>query len=176
MSGHEFTLVIDRSINDEEVDALFDAGCDDVVPVIGATSTLLHFVREGATLARALVAAVRDVEAAGLAVAGVASDDVVDLKEIAARTGRSHESVRLLSRGKRGPGGFPAPLTEPGERLALWSWATIRPWFAKHYPTTLADGERFEHDRIIAAADLLVRARALTRDDALAEGLADLVA
>lgn len=176
MSGQEFTLVIDRQISDEEVDALFDAGCDDAMPVIGSGRTLLHFVREGTSLALTLVSAVRDVEAAGLVVAGVDSDDTVSLTEIAARTGRTHESVRLLSQGKRGPAGFPAPLTRPDERLTLWSWTAVRPWFAAHYPASLGDGDRFEYDRLIAAADLLVRARALTRGDEQATGLSGLVA
>lgn len=51
------------------------------------------------------------------------------------------------------------------------------PWFARHFPGTNADQELLntEHDRIIAAADHLVRARALLAGDDLAAGLRALV-
>ncbi|MFB9726890.1 hypothetical protein [Haloechinothrix salitolerans] len=52
--------------------------------------------------------AVRQVEALGLAVVGLHTDDLVSLKEIAQRTGRSYEGVRLLATGRRGPGGSAA--------------------------------------------------------------------
>jgi len=85
------------------------------------------------------------VEAAGLIVGSVRSEDLVTLKEIAARTRRSYESVR--------------------------------PWFALHAPASPVDQDplTLEHDRLIAAADHLVRARALMRGDHLADGLTALV-
>jgi hypothetical protein len=122
------------------------------------------------------------VEAAGLTVGSVRSEDLVTLREIAARTGRSYESVRLLAAGKRGPGGFPGPMSSAG--WTLYSWAQVRPWFAHHIPAYPVDQELLtaeqelliaEHDRLIAAADHLVRARALMRGDRLADGLAALI-
>jgi len=137
--------------------------------------TLLGFDREAASLAEALVSALRDVEAAGLVVDSVRSEDLVTLKEIAARTGRTYESTRLLAAGKRGPGGFPGPMSSAG--WTLYSWAQVRPWFARHAPASALDRELLtvEHDRLIAAADHLVRARALIRGDDLADGLAALI-
>jgi hypothetical protein len=80
-----------------------------------------------------------------------------------------------LAAGKRGPGGFPGPMSSAG--WTLYSWAQVRPWFAHHIPAYPVDQELLtaEHDRLIAAADHLVRARALMRGDRLADGLAALI-
>jgi len=175
MSTHEFTLVVDHRLTDEEIDVLFDSGLDDVTPEREHDRTLLGFDRDGESLATALVSALRDVEAAGLLVGSVRSEDLVTLKEIAARTGRSYESVRLLASGRRGPGGFPAPMSADG--WTLYSWSQVREWMARHYPSTVQDSEMLtlEHDRLIAAADHLVRARALMRGDDLMADLARLL-
>jgi len=104
----------------DEVDALVDRA-DDVTPEHEQGRTLLGFDREATSLTEALVSALRDVEAAGLVVGSVRSEDLVTLKEIASRTGRTYESVRLLAAGKRGPGGFPGPMSSAG--WTLYSWA-----------------------------------------------------
>lgn len=100
MITHEFTFVVDHRLSDDEIDVLFDR-LDDVTPEREHARTLLGFDRAGESLAAALVSALRDVEAAGLVVGSVRSEDLVTLKEIAARAGRTYESVRLLAAGKR---------------------------------------------------------------------------
>ncbi|MDQ3326837.1 MAG: hypothetical protein M3529_14315 [Actinomycetota bacterium] len=59
----------------------------------------------------------------------------------------------------------------------LYSWVQVRDWFVRHYPASDLDRVLLsvEHDRLIAAADHLVRARALMRGDDLATGLAALI-
>jgi hypothetical protein len=167
---HGFDLVIARVLGDAEIDALFEAGCDDATPEVGASSSTLHFDRTDTSLGTAIVSAVLDVEAAGFAVAGVGAPDLVELPEIAARTGRTRESVRLLTLGRRGPGGFPR-----GEG-GFYSWNAVRTWFAEYDPAAVGspDAAALQYDRVIAAADYLVRARALIRGHD--EGLAALVA
>ena len=49
---------------------------------------------------------------------------------IASRIGRTRESVRLLITGARGPGGFPAPVTDPRSRYRLWRWSDVMHWLA----------------------------------------------
>lgn len=86
----------------------------------------------------------------------------------AALTGRSYESVRTFAAGTVRPrrvSRTPAVL-----RLAPPQLGPSWPWFTRRY--LRADTER---DRIIAAADHLVHARALTAGDDLATGLAFLV-
>ncbi|MDN5853766.1 MAG: hypothetical protein L0K86_13160 [Actinomycetia bacterium] len=176
MMTHEFVLVLDRRADDEEIDALFDAGCDDATPVREDGRTMLQFDRESESLVGALVSALYDVERAGLKVASVRSDDLVSLREIANRAGRSYESVRLLANGSRGSGGFPPPLS--ADNWVVYSWSQVGPWFARHLPETEGDHDYLNtpYDRILAAADHLVRAKAILNDDAVAAQLAKLVA
>ena len=55
--------------------------------------------------------------------------------------------------GKRGPGGFPAPVAE-----GLYSWARVRRWFAGYEGASPAyDTE----EDTLAAADLFLRAKLL---------------
>lgn len=163
MDTYDFTFVLDHALSDGEVDALWDAGGNDATPELNErTNTgVIHFDREAASLAEALVSALRTVEAAGLRAVAVRSDDLVTLKEIAARTGRTYEGVRLLAAGKRGPGGFPVPLSSDG--YAFYSWSQVSAWFAGVF----GDGPAVpsDYDRVIAAADHLVRARAIMAGD-----------
>jgi DNA-binding IclR family transcriptional regulator len=48
--------------------------------------------------------------------------DLVSVSDIARRVSRTRESVRLLIDGKRGPGGFPAPLGTVGDGIRIWPW------------------------------------------------------
>ena len=50
---------------------------------------------------------------------------------IAARSGLS-ASIRLLSTGERGPGGFPAPVAYADERTRLWHWPDVAHWLTQH--------------------------------------------
>ncbi|MFC4123644.1 hypothetical protein [Nocardia rhizosphaerae] len=157
MSHHEFTLVLARTPSDDELDTLFEAGLDDSTPEFGPRIVpVLHVHRHADSVASAIITAVEQAEAAGFVVVGVRTEDLVTLKTIAARTTRTYESVRRLANGDRGPGGFPTPMS--GDGYALYSWTEVARWFAEHYgiPDTTS-----QYDRIVAAADHLVRARRL---------------
>jgi hypothetical protein len=85
----------------------------------------------------AVLALVSRVEKLGVIVDDV-DDDLVDLSEIASRVGRSRETVRLWSLGRRGEGGFPvASGLLPGS-LKIWEWDAVNRWLKVHHPT-LAD-------------------------------------
>lgn len=161
MTTHDFTFVLDRVPLDEEIDQLFEAGCDDASPETAKGGvSLLHFGREADSLADALVSALRDVRRAGFTVTAVQSEDLVSLKDIATRTGRSYEAVRLLATGQRGPGGFPP--AHQGGGLSLYSWAQVQGWLATHLRDV---GQASTYDREIAAADHIVRAQRLLDQD-----------
>ncbi|MGP4015504.1 hypothetical protein [Saccharopolyspora sp. 5N708] len=161
MSSHEFTLILDQTPDEEGHDALFEAGCDDAVVEIRNGIALLDFTRESSTLAHALVTAIQDCERAGFRVEGVQTDDLVPLRTIADRLGRSYESVRLLATARRGPGGFPAPLSNEG--WALYSWSQVADWSTRHLDARQSV-DAFEIE--IAATDHIVRARNMLRDNA----------
>jgi hypothetical protein len=59
----------------------------------------------------------------------VENDNLVTIAAIARRLGRSHESVRLYSRHKRGPGNFPAPVGKIDDKTAVWDWGDIAQWW-----------------------------------------------
>ena len=157
MAQHEFTLLLDRNPEDEDFDALFNAGLDDTTPEYGPkTPFMLHVHRNAPTLNDAITSAVQQTSTAGFNMLGILSEDVISLKTIATRLNHSYESVRKLANGDRGPGGFPAPVTH--DNWALYSWVEVTDWFNKYYinNTTASD-----YDRTIAAADHLIRANRL---------------
>ena len=156
---YEFTLVVDRDPTGVAAQ-LFEVGHGDFVPE-GPDPAVVHVLQEAATLPAAIVSAVRAIESVGLAAVGLKCDDLVSVKEIAGRLDRTYESVRLLASGRRGPGGFPAPLSDG--QWALYSWTEIADWFATHYGTAGPT----DWDREVAAANHVIRARHILAGDKL---------
>jgi hypothetical protein len=78
----------------------------------------------------AIMAAIRQAEAAGLHPMRIDAADWVTAGDIAARVGRSREAVRLWIIGKVGPGGFPPPLN-PENETTYYSWAEVVPWLQR---------------------------------------------
>ena len=80
----------------------------------------------------AVLSAIEAVESVeGLEVVRVDPDELVWASEIAARTGRSRQSIDQLVKGQRGPGGFPPPASH-ATRNPLWRWSDVEEWFAKY--------------------------------------------
>jgi hypothetical protein len=129
MPVFDFTLRLNRMPDEDQIEALYEAGCGDGTFSGGSTHAAADFHREAGTWAQALGSAVADIEKVpGLLVIGAGQDDQVTMLDIARRAGRSRETVRLWAAGKRGPGGFPAATwTSPGgERF--WSWPEVAAW------------------------------------------------
>jgi len=120
-----FTLRLNRAPTDNEIDALYEAGLDDAA----VTDACLMVDREAPTLLGAITAVAADVRAVpGLrAVAVDTGGDAVTLADTAQRLGRTPESLRLLAAGKRGPGGFPAPVMDTG-KIKVYSWSEVSAW------------------------------------------------
>ena len=111
------------------IDALYEAGCDDAL--IGRTDGIqyIEFDREAAGVVEAVLSAVADIERVdGVKVTRIADAGLVSMADIAVRTGRTREGVRLLVTGARGPGGFPPPVTDPRSRYRLWRWSDVERW------------------------------------------------
>ncbi|MDN5861438.1 MAG: hypothetical protein L0H84_22780, partial [Pseudonocardia sp.] len=125
-------------LTDEQLDALFDAGCDDATFSIERDGIVLGFFdREAQTQEDAVLSAIDDVERAdiGARVLRIAQDDDwLTASEIARRVGRSRQNLGQLVRGDRGPGGFPAPVAREGLTNPLWAWGEARAWFERHEP------------------------------------------
>ncbi|HUN34924.1 MAG TPA: hypothetical protein VMU95_23220 [Trebonia sp.] len=129
MNAYEFTLNLDREVSEEEADALYGA-FDDGSIITGDGGTAIEFTRDAPSWTDAFVTAIRDIEGAvpGLRVIGAGQENLVSTLEIAHRTGRSREAVRLWAAGKRGPGGFPAPAWESPGGERFWPWADVAHW------------------------------------------------
>ncbi len=156
MTQFEFTVVLDRVPKNDEYDLLFEVGLDDTTPETRDGRCVLNVNRKAQSLDAAIASVVKDVQQAGFKAVGIEEEDLVSLRTIAQRMGRTYESVRLLASGKRGPGGFPAPLS--GDGWALYSWVKVSEWFHANYgvePSTTND------ERVLAATDHLLRAREL---------------
>lgn len=165
MTGYEFTLKLNREVKEAEIEALYEAGCDDAGIETGPLGTLIQFDRTANSLAEAIATAVRDIEKVeGLRATGVACDNMVTLADIAARAGVSHEAARLWASGKRGPGNFPPPMliTPGGERV--WDWERVASWLSEyrrnaHSGWTAAEARvrvLCTADRVLAARDALM--------------------
>ncbi len=104
-------------------------------------SFLLEFDRRAGGLPRALVGAfeelVRTVPDA--TVLRVEEDDLATMADIAKRSGRTPESVRLLVAGRRGPGGFPPAAGRIDARTRVWRWADAAQWFDETLGEPLPD-------------------------------------
>jgi hypothetical protein len=170
MTGFEFTLTVDPDPTEMPyVELLFERYEGGALPEGGPGVGMVHILCDAGSLAEAITTTVGEVESLGLVVTGVVADDLVSVSDIAERTGRTYESVRLLATGKRGPGGFPAPYSSG--QWALYSWAMVSAWFAEHYGGQAAS----PFDREVAAADHLLRARCMLADDEERNSFARLV-
>jgi hypothetical protein len=75
--GYEFTLVLDRAPSDDDLDALFNAGCFDATFQVTDGEGVGHFARKAASLTRAIASAVHDVDNAGLRTTEVRRDEML---------------------------------------------------------------------------------------------------
>ncbi len=128
-----FTLVLSgvRALTDGVEDALFESGCDDALLGTRDGTVYLDFDRQAPSFREAILAAVADVEGAGVGaqVARVEPDELVTMAEIARRAGRSRENIRQLVTGLRGPGDFPPPVANLKQRSPIWRWTDVSRWF-----------------------------------------------
>jgi hypothetical protein len=161
MTEWTFRLILaGLELTDEQLNALFEAGCDDATFSLERDGSVLGlFDRDAETQEDAVLSALENVEGAGVGarVLRVAQDDDwLTASEIAERVGRSRQSVGQLVRGVRGPGGFPAPVARYGSPNPLWSWAEVEAWFERHQPDEVpASGPKLSPDFLAELNDLL---------------------
>ena len=153
MSSYQFTLIVEGPDlqSDAAMDVLFENGCDDAL--VGRTDGIqyLDFDREAPCPETAILSAIADVERLpDVEVIRLAGGGLVSMADIAARTGRTRESIRLLVTNERGPGGFPAPVTDPRTRYRLWRWSEVRRWFDTDYGAPVQEEDQ-GYDQVAAA-------------------------
>lgn len=120
----QFRLTVDGPLDDGQADVLFDRAGDLSVEVVPAEGVIwVAFDRNAPTLVDAVVSGVRDLDAAGLGIAGAVDDDpLVTVEVIAARVGRPVEVVRGWTHG-----GFPPPVRDHPRR-PVYHWPDVSAW------------------------------------------------
>lgn len=145
MTGYQFTLIVEGPDlqEDPHLEALYEMGCGDAAVGRAGAVQYLDFDRQAGTLPEAVFEAMAAIEAAvpGARVVSLEPDDLVTMAEIALRTGRTRESVRLLIAGERGPGGFPAPATHFRSRHRMWHWPAVALWYAERLEEPQQSGD-----------------------------------
>lgn len=154
MTTRVFTVVLDRRPTDDELDALFEAGCDDAAFGVEGGLSIAEFDREAPAMADAIASAVRDIESVGFSVLRVADQELVTLADIAGRLGQSRESVRRYTTGARGPGGFPPPVNPGREGTVFYRWSEVAAWVREHLKIEVPDT-----DLALVVANLVLQAR-----------------
>jgi hypothetical protein len=155
-----FRLILaDLDIDDDaQLDALYEAGCDDATFATDEHGAYAVFHRQAPAPEKAVLSAIRAIESicGRVRVKVETEDDWLTAAEIAERTGRSRQNISQLIRGERGPGGFPVPAVRRDARNPLWSWEDVWAWFARYAPGDVPTRpERPSPDFVAAVNDRL---------------------
>lgn len=175
---HNFTFVLgdEELLTAERIEEILHA-CDDALVGARDRQAIVEFDRRAATYANAVIEALRQLEkATDLRVLRVEPHELVGLSAIAARTGRSVESIRLLVEGRRGPGGFPTPAARVDAKTRLWDWSEVARWWCDHMDPQRARPLAEGADFIASLNDALdLRARAARLSDTEREAVSVIV-
>jgi hypothetical protein len=129
----EFSIIasgLDPSADDFET-RFFDAGCDDATVSFQKGRIIVDFAREASSIAAAIISAIECVKAAGATVERIEPDPLVNLSDIAERTGFTRAAVSQYSTGSRREA-FPLPVARVTTTTPLWDWADVAVWFYRH--------------------------------------------
>jgi hypothetical protein len=134
MDIYEFSFIVDGfdPLDDDQLTALQDLFDDASTSTIQGVTTL-EFAVEADNASDALHTTLRTLtdEFPNITVVRL-NRDLVAIPDIAQRTDRTPESIRLLARGKRGPGGFPNHISVLGGGTSIWEWAPVAEWLRTH--------------------------------------------
>lgn len=127
--------------DDDDTDELLSVHLSDLGWFVrDGITTATVYLDEGADAVAAACDAANRIEHLTGGKAVRVHEDPVGVSDIALRTGLHRETVRLLTRGQRGPGGFPdhRGTTGSGSNSArIWHWADVLPWLHEHYKLCL---------------------------------------
>jgi transcriptional regulator with XRE-family HTH domain len=177
MSRYEFGLVLgglDIELAASTLDA-FEQRVDDFTFASHGGVVRAAVERTAGSLGEAIRSAIADAESIpGVRAVRVEPEEHVSQSEMAARLGRSRQSVSQLVSGTRGPGGFPPPALQSGH-VALWRWTEVSEW--AEAAGLIAAGREARAWAIIRAVNAVLEARHAVGalDEEERASLADLV-
>lgn len=154
-----FRLRLRDRISDSDADRLYEGLDGEVAVEEGPKGHFVGFEREAESFLDAVLDAINEVVSLGFEPLAV-EDELVSMADIAERTGRTRQSVSMLARGRRGPGGFPRPVAG-NVRSPLWHWADVAAWFRSQ---AAGDEEFEERIQAITSINGVLANRILAKD------------
>jgi len=134
MKKYNFTLIasgIDPELDENAINRLYEAGCDDATVSTQKGLIVLEFDREARNFISALFSAIADVQKAGGVIERIEPDHLVSASEIAKRSGLGRAAVSLYAAGARREG-FPRPIARVTTESPLWDWVEVASWLHRH--------------------------------------------
>jgi hypothetical protein len=132
MKTFEFSIIasgLDHEADDFE-HRFYDAGCDDATISFQKGHIIVDFAREAPSIEDALSSAIEAVRSTGASITRIEPDPLVNLSEIAARSGLTRQAIALYSTGQRGRD-FPPPVARITADNPLWDWPSVACWLFK---------------------------------------------
>jgi hypothetical protein len=158
MESYAFRVRLRDAVTDADADRLHEALDDEVGVEDGPRGHFIGFNRRAGSFIDAVLDALAEVIKLGFEPVAV-EDELVSISDIAARAGRSRQSVSMLVNGQRGLGNFPRPAAG-NVRSPLWHWADVAAWFEDQGTDPSAFEDRLQ---AIAAINGTLANRALAR-------------
>lgn len=84
--------------------------------------------------------------------------ELLAIPDIAEKVGLNREAVRLWTIGKRGPGGFPAPIDVVGDRMKVWAASDVHDWLTEA-GIPISAGRSLRPDEVTDATRAIERKR-----------------
>lgn len=131
---------------DHSVRAYEDAGLQDLALCLPDADDGIfeaHFERAAQNFPQAVLSALADLQRVfpEAELVRIEPDDLTTIAGMSRRINRSHESVRLLVQGKRGPGGFPRPAGTLDTKTQVWRWHEVVAWFERAMNLEIPESE-----------------------------------
>lgn len=140
-----FSVIVRGHMTPAVIDAIHEAAPDAMLSIDrDELGGLIEFERDaGDEPLETMLQAMDSIEKiAGIRVERLEPDELVYAAEIAERVGRTRQSVDQLSKGERGPGDFPLPVTHADRRNPLWRWSEVEDWFEAYEGRPIDESRR----------------------------------
>jgi transcriptional regulator with XRE-family HTH domain len=145
MRTFEFSIIASGLDPEAEgfADRFFDAGCDDATISFQKGHIILDFARAASSIDEAISSAAECAKEAGAHLDRVEPDPLVNLADIAARTGLSRAAISQYAKGQRSAN-FPSPVARVTSDTSLYDWSQVATWLYRH--------DKLSREEAIAAA------------------------
>lgn len=138
MNTYYFDIVVKgiKIQSDEDMmcisDLLFESGCDDAGPASYNGTLYVSFQREAQSYDEAVMSAISDIEKVDNLQCVSVDTDIVNLSDVAKLSGLTRSALARFSKGTRGKGNFPTPVSRIDSATPLWKWSEIAEWLESH--------------------------------------------